>query len=140
MAFWADDAQPNDDMWATAGRVARPRSSTSTARVMAFSDETIEPLALDAPASVPWWRPPDTDLHTLLVHMGVETARHLGHMDILREQLDGAAGLLEDVTNLPDVDEAWWQAYVGEAAQHRRRLARRLTPTSWWPGRRRRRR
>ena len=62
-------------------------------RVTAFADETIGPLALDAPASVPWWRSPETDLHTLLVHMAVETARHAGHLDILREQLDGARGL-----------------------------------------------
>ena len=64
---------------------------------MAFADETIEPLPLDAPASVPWWRTPETDLHTLLVHMAVETARHAGHLDILREQLDGARGLREGV-------------------------------------------
>jgi hypothetical protein len=46
--------------------------------------------------------------------MGVETARHLGQMDILREQIDGATGLLEGVTNMPDVDAAWWQAYVAK--------------------------
>ena len=46
--------------------------------------------------------------------MGVETARHLGQMDILREQLDGATGLREGVTNMPDVDAAWWQAYVAK--------------------------
>lgn len=31
-------------------------------------------------------------LRYMLVHMIVETARHLGHLDILREQLDGGVG------------------------------------------------
>jgi uncharacterized damage-inducible protein DinB len=35
-----------------------------------------------APASLRW----------ILVHMIEETARHAGHMDILREQIDGATG------------------------------------------------
>lgn len=69
-----------------------------------------EPMAFWA--EVPWWRESDTDLHTLLVHMAVETARHAGHLDILREQLDGASGLRDGVTNLPDVDAAWWAGYV----------------------------
>jgi hypothetical protein len=40
-------------------------------------------------------RPPTTDLMSLrwiLVHMIEETARHAGHADILREQLDGEVG------------------------------------------------
>ncbi len=113
MAFWADDAEPNADMWATADESAAEVLELYR-RVTAFADETIEPLPLDAPASVPWWRSPETDLHTLLVHMGVETARHLGHLDILREQLDGARGLRDGGSNLPDVDEAWWHAYVAK--------------------------
>ena len=72
----------------------------------------VDPLPVDTGAHVPWWRTPDTDLHTLLVHMAVETARHAGHLDILREQLDGARGLRADWSNVPDVDEAWWEAYV----------------------------
>ena len=100
MAFWADDAEPPAEVL------------DLYRRVTAFADATIEPLPLDAPASVPWWRTPDTDLHTLLVHMAVETARHAGQLDILREQLDGARGMRAGVTNLPDVDEAWWAAYV----------------------------
>ena len=92
MAFWADDAEPNADMWAT-----EDESPTDVIdlyrRVTAFADETIGPLAPDAPASVPWWGTPDTDLHTLLVHMAVETARHAGHLDLARELIDGRTGL-----------------------------------------------
>ena len=111
MAFWDDDAEPNADMWATEDESARQILDLYR-RVTAFADETIEPLPLDAPATVPWWRTPETELHTLLVHRAVETARHAGHLDILREQLDGALGLLPSVPNLPDVDTAWWDAYV----------------------------
>jgi hypothetical protein len=40
-----------------------------------------------------------------------ETARHAGQADIVRELIDGAAGLRADSTNLPDEDAAWWAAY-----------------------------
>ena len=52
-------------------------------------------------------------LHRLLVHMIAETARHAGHMDILRETIDGQRVLLQDISNMPDVDEAWWQQIHG---------------------------
>ena len=42
--------------------------------------------------------------------MAVETARGTPGLDILREQLDSALGLLPSVPNLPDVDTAWWDA------------------------------
>jgi uncharacterized damage-inducible protein DinB len=35
---------------------------------------------------------PDCDYAWVAMHMIEETARHLGHIDILREQLDGAVG------------------------------------------------
>ncbi len=111
MAFWSDDAEPNADMWATAEE-SPEQILDLYRRVTAFADETIEPLAPDAPASVPWWPTPETTLHTLLVHMAVETARHAGHLDILREQIDGARGLFHGRGNLPDVDAAWWEDYV----------------------------
>ena len=61
---------------------------------------------------MPWWEPQDTTLHRLLVHMIAETARHAGHMDILREEVDGRRGMLPARPNLPDVDAAWWSGYV----------------------------
>ncbi len=48
-------------------------------------------------------------LHTMLVHVLAETNRHAGHADILREHLDGAAGMTSDNTNLPEHDTAWWE-------------------------------
>jgi Protein of unknown function (DUF664) len=35
---------------------------------------------------------PPPSMHWVLVHMIEETARHAGHADILREQIDGSTG------------------------------------------------
>ncbi|GGM29499.1 DinB family protein [Dactylosporangium sucinum] len=111
---WWDDAapaEPNADMWATEEETPEAIIQRYR-RVVAWADEGIAGRELDAPAHVPWWREPETTLHRLLVHMTAETARHAGHLDILREQADGQRGLLTAIPNLPDVDEAWWRAYV----------------------------
>lgn len=111
MPWWDENAEPNADMWATADE--SPEQIIELYRkVRAWADARIAELPLDAAAHVPWWQPADTTLHRLLVHMIAETGRHLGHMDILRETIDGRRGLLMAVPNLPDVDEAWWRAYV----------------------------
>jgi Protein of unknown function (DUF664) len=54
-------------------------------------------------------------LHGVLVHATVETQRHAGHADILRELVDGAVGLRADRPNLPELGAAGW-------AEHRARL------------------
>ncbi|MFN8126494.1 MAG: DinB family protein [Candidatus Nanopelagicales bacterium] len=107
------DGEPNDDMWATPDEttdviVARWR------RISAHADETIDALPLDAPGRVPWWGEGGVEvtLHRVLVHLVCEMARHAGHMDILREQIDGAAGMRADVPNLPGVGAGWWADYV----------------------------
>ena len=59
---------------------------------------------LDAIGHVPWWpaeRATRSTLHRILVHMIAETSRHAGHADIVRELIDGAAGLRADNDNLP---------------------------------------
>ncbi|GIG68945.1 DinB family protein [Phytomonospora endophytica] len=61
-------------------------------RVAEHADATIEALAVDAPGFVPWWPRPKVKLFNILVHSLVELARHAGHADILREQLDGEVG------------------------------------------------
>ena len=49
---------------------------------------------LDAPGEVPWWGPgKDVTVHRVAVHVVAELARHAGHADILRELLDGTAGM-----------------------------------------------
>ncbi|NUT99057.1 MAG: DUF664 domain-containing protein, partial [Saccharothrix sp.] len=82
-------------------------------RVWAHSDTTIETLDLDALGRVAWW-PEDRSevpLHFVMVHVIAETNRHAGHADIVRETVDGAAGLREGVSNLPDGDPTWWDSY-----------------------------
>ena len=106
-----EDLEPNADMWATADE--SPQMIVDLyRRVAAHSAQTVAELPLDAPGSVPWWSPPETTLQRLLVHLSVETARHAGQMDVVRESIDGARGMLPAVPNLPDGDDAWWSAYV----------------------------
>ena len=108
-----DDAEPNADMWATVDE-SRQSIIDFYRRVWAHSDATVEALDLSTLGSVAWWAEDrrETTLHRILVHMVEETNRHAGHADIVRELIDGAAGLRANVSNLPDEDEAWWAEYV----------------------------
>jgi Protein of unknown function (DUF664) len=101
------------DMWASADE-SRQQIADLYRRVWAHSDATIDSLPLDAIGQVKWW-PPErrrVTLHRVLVHMIAETHRHAGHMDIVRELIDGAAGLRADNDNLPpSVDPAFWERH-----------------------------
>lgn len=118
LPWFDDDAEPNADFWVPAD-VSRAEVLGLAERAWAHSDATIEALPLDAVGHVPWWREGNRDvtLHRLLVHMVAETHRHAGHADIVRETIDGAAGLSAGNENLPRVDAAWW-------ADYRERVAR----------------
>ena len=110
---WLDeDAEPNADMWATADE-SRQQIVDLYRRAWAIADATIDGLGLDAIGHVSWW--PDergeVTLHLILVHMIAETDRHAGHADIVRELIDGAAGLRADNDNLAPGDAAWWAGY-----------------------------
>ncbi|MEV6851331.1 DinB family protein [Actinoplanes sp. NPDC051411] len=101
----------NADMYASADET-REQIEDLYRRVGAHSDATIEALPLDAPGDVPWWGDAGkTTLHSVLVHMLAETARHAGHADILRESIDGVAGLRAANSNLPEADPAQWSSY-----------------------------
>jgi uncharacterized damage-inducible protein DinB len=107
-----DGAEPNWDMWATAEE-SRNQIVGQYRRAWALADGTIGALSLDAPGRVPWW---DGDrasvtLHRVLVHVIAETNRHAGHADIVRELIDGAAGLRAGNDNLAPGDSAWWESY-----------------------------
>ncbi len=105
----ADD-DPQADWWVPA-EVPATEVADFYRRVAAFSDETITDLPLDARGAVPWWPEDhrDVSLARIIVHVISDTTRHAGHADILREGIDGAAGLVADSTNLPDLD---WPAYT----------------------------
>jgi uncharacterized damage-inducible protein DinB len=121
IAWDADDAEPNADMWATPEE-SREAIVDLYRRVWTHSDGTIAALDLDAEGHVPWW-PPEratVTLHRVLVHLIADTDRHAGHADIVRELIDGSAGLRPGNDNLARGDAAWWEDYrrrVQEAAE-----------------------
>jgi len=123
-----DDAELSGHMYATAAE-SREQVTGFYRRVWVHSDATIHELPLDARGTVPWW-PEESrhpTLHTLLVHMIQETDRHAGHADIIREAIDGAAGLLEGVSNLPpEADAAAWKQHYDKLES----IARSARPTS----------
>ncbi len=121
LPWFEPGAEPNADMWAT-------ESETRSAiiglyhRAWAHADATILSLPLEAPGRVAWWPEErnEVTLHRILVHVIAETNRHAGHADIVRELIDGAAGLRSGMSNLPDVDQAWWESYRARLEQFAR--------------------
>ena len=118
LPWFNDDAAPNEDMWATAAE-SREWITGLYRRVWAHADATIEALSLDDTGQVPWWpsERSKTSLHRILVHVIAETDRHAGHADIVRELIDGTAGLQADNGNLPEQDQAWWENYRKQLEQ-----------------------
>lgn len=107
------DPWENEDMWA---RADEPRHEIVDRyrRVGSHTDSIIVELPLDATGRVPHWpaERAETTLHHVIVRMIGETHRHAGQADIVREQLDGAAGYRVDNASLPSDDGAWWEQYV----------------------------
>lgn len=97
------EADPHADFVVPAD-VSLAAALALTDRMWDHADETIRSLDLDARGRVPWWpgERGDVTLQQILVHMIAEAHRHAGHADILRETIDGLAGLKPDVSNLPD--------------------------------------
>lgn len=124
---WFDEgAEPNADMWATPDE-SRDDIVGLYRRTWIHADATIDELPLDAIGSVPWW-PEDrrqVTLHRILVHVVTDIDRHAGHADIIRELIDGAAGLREGNSNLPPAEQDWWVGYR-DRLEHAAREAERL--------------
>lgn len=59
-------------------------------RARAAADQVIDQLDVDDLGTA--WFGEQVSLRWVLIHMIEETARHAGHMDILRELIDGATG------------------------------------------------
>ncbi|MGL4176125.1 MAG: DinB family protein [Dermatophilaceae bacterium] len=125
-----DDAEDDADMWAT------PEQSTASVLELydaaaEHTEHNVRELGLDAVGEVPWW-PPErrrVTVHFLLAHMIAETHRHAGHADIVRELIDGAAGMQAFATNLPAGDAARWAAHR-ERVEAAARAASGMTPTA----------
>jgi hypothetical protein len=122
---WFEDAEPNADMFATAGE-SREEIVGLYRRAWAHSDVTIDMLGLDAIGHVSWW-PEDrreATLHWILVHVIAETDRHAGHADIVRELIDGSVGRQPGTDNMAPGDPEWWEAYRGRLDRIAREAAK----------------
>lgn len=110
---WLAEEQDDRDTWAAADE--SPEFLVSFAhRVHAHGEQTLRELPLDTPGTVPWWGDHGAvTLEQVAVHLLLELHRHLGHADILRELVDGAAGLRDGMSNLPDRDVQQWAEHVG---------------------------
>ena len=101
---WGSRAEPLDDPWRDEGPdgrwrvpegtgveevIADLRSQWQVSRTIVAGAALTERAAV-AGASPPRPRPPPWD--GFLAHLLQETARHVGHLDVVRELLDGAVG------------------------------------------------
>jgi hypothetical protein len=118
-AWFADDAEFNADMWVT------PEETTASVielyrATWQHALETFAALDIDAAGEVPWW-PGDrraVTLHQILAYMTIETARHAGHLDVVRELVDGRAGRWDGDPSLPtDLDWAHYREKLEAAAR-----------------------
>lgn len=107
---WQD--ADGSDLWVTEGE-SRAQVVDFYRRAQEHADETIRALPLDAPGHVAWWPRPQVTVLSILVHVLTDTTRHAGHADILREQLDGRAGI---------VAGRWQPIETAARAAHRARI------------------
>ncbi|TWX37364.1 DinB family protein [Frigoribacterium sp. ACAM 257] len=128
MPWLTETSEPEADLWATEDEtreaiVAFARHSAEHA------DATVAALDLDSPGVVPWWPADrrDVTLHSVLVHLCVETARHAGHADLVRELVDGRLGNGPADPNVPILDDEGWRAHHDRVEAAARAAGRRET-------------
>jgi uncharacterized damage-inducible protein DinB len=119
LPWHSDDADPNDDLYATADE-SREWVVDLYHRAWAHAAETFATCDLETVGHVPHWGGAEVTLHRILVHVATETHHHAGHADILREMVDGSAGFLKSDSNLPD-DGYDWPAHVARVEEAARR-------------------
>ena len=85
------NAGGGDDSWELAGDETVESLAGEYRRTCEQSRHTAARFALDD--AVPQRRLDQVSLRWIYVHMIEETARHVGHADILRERTDGATGV-----------------------------------------------
>jgi len=120
-----DESDPNSDLFAGPGE-SREFITGLYRRAWAHSDATIDALGLEAIGHVPWWPAGrnEVTLHRILIHVATDTSRHAGQADIIRELIDGAAGLTAGNSNLPPGDQAWWAAHRDRVERAAREAAK----------------
>lgn len=112
LPWFADGAEPDADLWVPATQT-RESVLALHHHAAAMAESTIRELPLEAPGEVPWW-PEDrrrVSLHEICLHLLIETARHAGHADIIRQAIDGAAGMGADDANLTQRTPREWAAH-----------------------------
>lgn len=112
LPWFAEGAEPDADLWVPPSQT-RESVLALHHHSAAMAERTIRELPLEAPGEVPWW-PEDrrrVSLHEICLHLLIETARHAGHADIIREAIDGAAGMGADDANLTERTPAEWAAH-----------------------------
>ncbi len=118
MPWLGHDSDLNADMFATAEE-SSDWVRDFYRRSWAHALETFAVAELDDTGTVPWW-PPERrhpTLSTVLQHMTIETARHAGHLDIVRELIDGQAGRFPGDPSMAAADEISWPDYVAKVAE-----------------------
>ena len=80
----SEETEPTDSV---AAAVAAYEAATGVSNQVVDEADDLDQLCARAPTT-----PEPLSLRWLLVHMIEETARHAGHADILREQIDGRTG------------------------------------------------
>jgi len=115
MPWLGEGSEINDDMFATADE-ASAWVLDFYRQSWAHATETIASATLDDVGEVSWW--PEERRHPTLravvLHMTAETARHAGHIDIVRELIDGAAGRFAGDASIASDDEVDWPAYTAK--------------------------
>ena len=122
--WFAEGAEPDADLWvpATESRQSVLDLHHHSARM---SDQTIAELDLATPGEVSWWpaeRRPVT-LGLILVEVMQETARHTGQADIVREAIDGRAGMYPGDQNVTPRGREGWAAHVARIEAEARTAA-----------------
>lgn len=111
LTWMGPDAEPNADMFAESDE-SLEWVRDFYVRSWEHAATTFDLVGPEDTGTVSWW-PPERrhpTLNTVLLHMIVETARHAGHMDILREAVDGQAGRFEGDPSVLDSFE--WAGYI----------------------------
>ncbi|WP_436737993.1 DinB family protein [Streptomyces sp. BBFR102] len=116
--WWTRATDPHADMYTTPDE-SREEITGLYRRAWEHAKATFDALDLDAVGQVPWWPEErrEVTLHHLMTRVAAETQRHAGHADILRELMDGEAGLLKNKDALAPGDAESW-------ALHRERVER----------------
>lgn len=105
-----------DELWNSGDMWARPDESSDYVigwyqRACAHADETIQMLDLNASGSVPHWPEGNrTTLGSMITRVLGEECRHGGHIDVVRELIDGRGG--PDQAEFGDTEK--WRQYVAK--------------------------